>query len=261
MTASATRAAALWRLYGHTYDGLLNFGPYVRLIAEITERVKPQPGMRILELGCGTGNILLRLEAEPGVHLTGVDSSPSMLAVARKKLETRQSTVVLHESELLSFLTDCPDAAFDRVVLNNVAYALRDQTSLWKEVIRVLSEDGYAVVSNPDKAGAAPIIREHLATSPAWKLFHPKLVGVFFVDSVISLLGIRGRFDFTPFDTLVHQIRAAGGDVRQASRSYGGTNVTFCLYPSAVPAAAYVLLETDWVRRPRTSPTTGRPPS
>ena len=237
MTASATRTAALWRLYGHTYDGLLNFEPYIRLIAEITERVKPQPGMRILELGCGTGNILVSLRAQPGVHLTGVDSSPSMLAVARKKLDTPRSTIVLHESELLTFLADCPGAAFDRVVLNNVAYAVRDQTSLWKDVIRVLSGDGYAVVSNPDKTGAAPIIREHLATSPAWKLFHPKLVGVFLIDSVISLLGSRGRFDFTPFDTLVHQVRAAGGDVRQASRSYGGTNMTFCLHPSAIPVA------------------------
>ena len=237
MTASATRTAALWRLYGHTYDGLLHFGPYVRLIAEITELVKPQAGMRILELGCGTGNILIRLGAERGVHVTGVDSSPSMLAAARRKLETFRPTVVLHESELLTFLADCPDATFDRVVLNNVAYAVRDQTSLWKEVIRVLAEDGYAVVSNPDKAGAAPIIREHLATSPAWKLAHPKLIGVFFIDSCINLLGGCGRYDFTPLDTLVHQIGEAGGVVRQARRSYAGTNITFCVHPVAGPVA------------------------
>lgn len=230
MTASATRSAALWRLYGHTYDGLLHFGPYVRLIAEISERVNPRPGMRILELGCGTGNILNQLRSEPGVHLTGVDSSPTMLAVARSKLEAAGPTVVLYEAELLTFLTDCRNAVFDRVVLNNVAYAVGDQTSLWREVIRVLAEDGYAVVSNPDRASAAPIIREHLAMSPAWRLFHPRLVGVFFIDCVISVLGGCGRFDFTPSDTLADQIREAGGVVRQVSRSYGGTNVTFCVH-------------------------------
>ena len=40
------------------------------------------PGSRILDAGCGTGRVAIRL-AELGYRCTGIDSDPSMLAVAR----------------------------------------------------------------------------------------------------------------------------------------------------------------------------------
>ncbi|MFF4244819.1 class I SAM-dependent methyltransferase [Streptomyces sp. NPDC001822] len=43
-----------------------------------------KPGSRVLDAGCGTGRIAIRL-AELGHHCTGVDLDPSMLAVARRR--------------------------------------------------------------------------------------------------------------------------------------------------------------------------------
>lgn len=45
-----------------------------------------QPGMRILELNCGTGEDAIWL-ARRGLHVTATDSSPAMLAVAQAKAE------------------------------------------------------------------------------------------------------------------------------------------------------------------------------
>ena len=45
----------------------------------------------VLELGCGTGRVLLALE-DLGLPLTGIDSSPAMLSIGRK---------VVHESTTL----------------------------------------------------------------------------------------------------------------------------------------------------------------
>jgi SAM-dependent methyltransferase len=45
------------------------------------------PGARILDAGCGTGRIAIRL-AELGHHCTGVDVDRSMLAVARRNAPT-----------------------------------------------------------------------------------------------------------------------------------------------------------------------------
>ena len=42
----------------------------------------PQPGESILDLGCGTGH-LTKAIAESGAHVVGLDSSPSMIEVAR----------------------------------------------------------------------------------------------------------------------------------------------------------------------------------
>src|SRR5262245_15543552 len=63
-------------------------------------------GPPVLEIGCGTGRILLPI-AESGVRIVGLDRAPSMLAVLRQKLaqysvET-QSRVELVEGDMRSF--------------------------------------------------------------------------------------------------------------------------------------------------------------
>lgn len=48
-----------------------------------------KPAARILDAGCGTGRIAIRL-AELGHYCTGVDVDPSMLAVARRDAPTQE---------------------------------------------------------------------------------------------------------------------------------------------------------------------------
>ncbi|MGY1503102.1 class I SAM-dependent methyltransferase [Streptomyces sp. QTS52] len=48
-----------------------------------------KPATRILDAGCGTGRIAIRLAAL-GHHCTGVDIDPSMLAVARRDAPTQE---------------------------------------------------------------------------------------------------------------------------------------------------------------------------
>ncbi|MDP2313094.1 MAG: methyltransferase domain-containing protein [Pseudomonadota bacterium] len=53
--------------------------PFVDLLG----LVRPRPGMRVLDLGCGTGELTARLlERLPGATVEGIDSSPAMLAKA-----------------------------------------------------------------------------------------------------------------------------------------------------------------------------------
>jgi len=51
-----------------------------------------QAGGPVLEVGCGTGRLLLPL-VEAGVKVTGVDTSPAMLARARRKLGDRVTLI------------------------------------------------------------------------------------------------------------------------------------------------------------------------
>ncbi|BFP50274.1 class I SAM-dependent methyltransferase [Streptomyces griseus] len=48
-----------------------------------------EPAARVLDAGCGTGRIAIRL-AELGHHCTGVDVDSSMLAVARREAPTQE---------------------------------------------------------------------------------------------------------------------------------------------------------------------------
>ena len=72
------------------YDAMGGAQPFAMLVAERLEalfatRPVPDPAS-FLDLGCGTGTLLLALRAlHPGWRLCGVDVSPGMLAVAGRK--------------------------------------------------------------------------------------------------------------------------------------------------------------------------------
>jgi len=51
----------------------------------VVKAAQPSQGMKVLEVGCGTG-ANLALFADKGCKITGVDLSPSMIDVARRKL-------------------------------------------------------------------------------------------------------------------------------------------------------------------------------
>jgi SAM-dependent methyltransferase len=72
-------------LYARFYD--LDFGDLAQDLFMI-EHHAARAGSPILELGCGTGRVLLPL-ARQGYQVTGVDLSPAMLDVARPKIEAQ----------------------------------------------------------------------------------------------------------------------------------------------------------------------------
>jgi SAM-dependent methyltransferase len=63
-------------------------------------------GGPVLEIGCGTGRVLIPT-ARAGVEMTGLDSSPSMLAVCRRKLAQEapavQARVKLEQGDMRHF--------------------------------------------------------------------------------------------------------------------------------------------------------------
>ncbi len=70
----------------YVYDHLMADAPYdswVQYLCEEMERFQA-PGNRVLDLGCGTGALSIRL-IKKGFDVTGVDMSEDMLAVAAEK--------------------------------------------------------------------------------------------------------------------------------------------------------------------------------
>jgi SAM-dependent methyltransferase len=105
-----------------------------------------EPEMRVLEVGCGPGN-LWRANAAAlpdGVELTLVDSSPGMLREARERLQS--ANVRARFAEMDAQRLDLPSESFDLVVANHMLYHVPDRSAALAEFRRVLRPGGRVVV-------------------------------------------------------------------------------------------------------------------
>lgn len=96
----------------------------------------PRPGERVLDAGCGTGQHLRALAAA-GCHVTGVDFSAGMLAVAH----TRAPGIGLARADLQNGLP-FRAGAFDAVLCALVGEHLADLDACFAELARVLDRGG-----------------------------------------------------------------------------------------------------------------------
>ncbi len=124
------------------YDARWSF--YIRATTEATVARLPRSLGAVLDIGCGTGALLLRLTTEcPDAPLTGVDASPEMLDIARSRLPP---TVELHQSwaEGLPF----GDLTFDTVISCNMFHYIRNPEVALREMLRVLRPQGTLIITD-----------------------------------------------------------------------------------------------------------------
>ena len=98
---------------------------------------------RLLEVGCGAGNFLVRA-ADRGFDVTGLEYSPFAAERARKNLGSRGR--VLHGE--IGVLAAEPDA-YDVCVLCDVIEHVRDPAAFLRELFRLLRPGGALLVVKP----------------------------------------------------------------------------------------------------------------
>ena len=75
-----------WRFYDITHRHLPIMNPLSSAALDrLVERVALAPGSRVLDVGCGKGEFLLRLARRYGIRGVGVDLSPFCIEEARKR--------------------------------------------------------------------------------------------------------------------------------------------------------------------------------
>lgn len=109
------------------------FGPW------ICSHYRLQEGMRLLEVGCGTGNMWIGLPLPAGASLTLTDFSPGMLAEAQRNLQGREDiTFQIADVQYLPYANAC----FDAVIANMMLYHVPDLHKALAELRRVLKPGG-----------------------------------------------------------------------------------------------------------------------
>ena len=103
-----------------------------------------EPGERVLDLACGTGDLLRRLAQEtPDAKLRGIDLSSKMVTRARRKL-TEVSSAAVDQADA----HDLPfgDNAFDVLVCANTFHYFTHPARVVQEARRVLRPTGRLVL-------------------------------------------------------------------------------------------------------------------
>ena len=125
------------------YDAKWAF--YVETTTRETLRRMPMtPATRVLDVGCGTGELLRRLRAKyPDAVLAGLDPVPEMLTVAREKLSGREDLRVGYADSL-----PWAAASFDVVVSCNMFHYITHPVEALREMARVIRPGGALVLTD-----------------------------------------------------------------------------------------------------------------
>jgi tRNA (cmo5U34)-methyltransferase len=146
-------AVHFWSARARLYDTFIRrvVPGYDTLLERLVEAV-PGDARSVLELGCGNGNLSLRLlEQAPAAELTLLDASAEMLEVARARLaehrETRRLRFVQRTFEQLEAEPARYDVAVSALALHHVAEPLTVYQALHASMVvggRLRIADGYA---------------------------------------------------------------------------------------------------------------------
>ncbi|MFN2341525.1 MAG: class I SAM-dependent methyltransferase [Halanaerobium sp.] len=100
---------------------------------------QPQPGEKILDIGCGTGNFSIKL-AKKGCQVTGIDISQPMLDKAAKKSEKLNLDINFKKGDALNL--EFEDNQFDSVFSMAAIEFIKDLETAFKEMKRVVKTGG-----------------------------------------------------------------------------------------------------------------------
>ena len=152
-----------------------------RLVEIFGESLGNGPGPRLVDLGCGPGNISFRLvERFPQASVLGLDGACAMIEMAERELEDRDLAQRalglpglanrLGFAQVLLGSESLPYGGFTAVVSNSLLHHLHDPQALWRH-LRPLAAPGAAIYVKDLRRPATPeaalaLQKMHLASAP-----------------------------------------------------------------------------------------------
>jgi arsenite methyltransferase len=136
-------------------------------VANPWELGRLEPGERVLDLGrgAGTDTVIAAQMVGPKGGVTGIDTTPQMLAKARRaagELGVENVEFLEADAERLPF----PDASFDVVISNGVIDLVPNKEAVFDEIFRVLRPGGR--IQNADVTLQNPVSEQGRRNIDLW---------------------------------------------------------------------------------------------
>ena len=115
----------------------------------------------LLDIGTGPGRLLMKLSSmSPGLTMTGLDVSPSMVKKAQKNMQEEGLSdsvpIRVGNASNLPF----PDQSFDLIVSTGSIHHWKEPKRSFNEIHRVLTDGGYALMYDLVSDTPAPVLRQ-----------------------------------------------------------------------------------------------------
>ncbi len=139
----------------------------------VVELLQPQAGERILDLGCGPGQLTKKI-AESGAQVVGLDASPEMIGQARRNYP--ELRFALQDASAMQFENE-----FDAVFSNAALHWMLDPAAVVRAVAKALRPGGRFVLEMGGKGNIQTIVDAiHRVVSryqplPASRQYYPSI--------------------------------------------------------------------------------------
>lgn len=129
--------------YAENYDAGWRGTKSARFYKDLLKELEIDPGDTVLDVGCGTGTVLKFISSKTAIKGYGLDISPQMLEVARKKNPGFEFTE--GNCETLPY----EDNSMDVIMACMAYHHFSDQEKFRKEAYRVLKPNGKLYICDP----------------------------------------------------------------------------------------------------------------
>lgn len=140
----------------------------------LLDLLAPKPGERVLDLGCGTGQLTAKI-ADAGAAVLGLDASPDMIGQARQNYPRLQFK--LEDATAMQF-----QGEFDAVFSNAALHWMLDAAAVAKNIARALKPGGRFVAELGGRGNIGQIvssiettIERFTGTVPPGRTFFPSI--------------------------------------------------------------------------------------
>lgn len=147
-----------------------------------------KPGVRVLELGCGTGTTALRLAGGVESYLA-TDISAGMITIAQEKLAATPITGLAFRAATAEALAS-ETARFDAVLGFNYLHLVRDLAGTLRSIHALLAPGGLLISKTPCLGDMNPLIR--LALPLMQMVGKAPYAGVFSAQELSDLITAAG---------------------------------------------------------------------
>lgn len=141
-----------WARYYDMLVGIISLGREKKFRQAALDLVDLEPGMQVLDVGCGTGSLTIAAKHRLGKDgmVMGIDPSSNMVNLAQEKAEKEQVEVAFQVGVIENI--DFPENQFDLVLSSLMMHHLPNELKKdgLQEIYRVLKPNGILLIIEMD---------------------------------------------------------------------------------------------------------------